>query len=65
MRKVVVRQSDQTSEPEVEDRLISLLATGLERLFKRKADAANDVDFGGRQSVTTDCPDAKGEEAVH
>ena len=62
MRKVIVRQARQ---PEVTDqeRLVSLLATGLQRLLEKDGvRAPRAVDFGAGQSVTTTCPNGGGEE---
>ena len=63
MRKVVVRQAKPNVNCAAEQRLVSLLATGLERLLqKERASSAEDVDFSGEQSVTTTCPNGGGEE---
>lgn len=55
MRKVVLRQGKSGSSDN--ERLVSLLATGLERFFEKQGQIApTAVDFGGDESVTTTCP---------
>lgn len=58
MRKVTVQQSNGTECSE--ERLVRLLAAGLERLLEKKR--AQVVDLAPRESVTTTCPDVRGEQ---
>ena len=62
MRKVTVRSSTDSPSTEDADRLLQLLAAGLERLFAQKASGSRVVDFVADVSVTTDCPKAGGSE---
>ena len=60
MREVVVRQSKSDTGTATNERLVSLLATGIERLVEKER-ASQDVDFTAHESVTTTWPD-QGEE---
>jgi len=51
-----VRQSKSDTGTTTNERLVSLLAAGLERLVE-KQQVSRDVDFGADESVTTACPD--------
>ena len=55
MRKVSVRQSKQEPGSGDQDRLVALVATGLQRLLQ-KQDLERGVDFRADESVTTTCP---------
>ncbi len=57
MREVVLRQGKSKTETAVRERLVRLLAIGLERLVEKERREADAVDFGADESVTTDCPD--------
>ena len=57
MREVIVRQSKPEDPTAASDRLVGLLAAGLQRLLEKER-AARDVDFSADESVTTTCPDA-------
>ena len=59
MRKVVIRQRD---SQEVDERLISLLATSLERLLANRRQGLVGVDLCPDESVTTTCADQPGVE---
>jgi len=59
VRKVILQQSKQEPRSGDQDRLVALLATGLERLLQKRA-LENDVDFVADVSVTTDCPRTDG-----
>ncbi len=61
MREVVVHQSKSDTGTTASERLVSLLAAGLERLLE-KQQVARDVDFGAHESVTTSCPKRGREE---
>jgi hypothetical protein len=65
VRKVSVRQTKQEAEKGDRDRLVSLLATGLQRLLEKEGTAPGDaVDFVANVSVTTDCPATAGREGA-
>ena len=55
MRRVEVRSVKGETTEEAAERLVALLATGLERLLLRP-ESAPGVDFVANVSVTTDCP---------
>ena len=57
MREVIVCQGKPDTETAASERLITLLATGLERLFEKEREHDGAVDFGVDESVTTTCPD--------
>ena len=57
LREVVVRLQKFEERSPVQERLITLLATGLERLFEKERGVAGALDFGADESVTTTCPD--------
>ncbi|HLF76436.1 MAG TPA: hypothetical protein VJB57_03010 [Dehalococcoidia bacterium] len=61
MREVVVRQGKSDTGAATSERLVSLLAAGLERLVQKQR-VFRDVDFRADESVTTTCPNA-GREA--
>ena len=57
MREVVVHQGKSDTGTAASERLVSLLATGLERLFEKERRKAGALDFDADESVTTTCPD--------
>ena len=57
MRKVVVHQAKPDHESATDERLVSLLVTGLQRLLdKEGVSSPANVDFRAEPSVTTTCP---------
>ena len=54
MREVVVHWQKPEERDPSQERLVALLAGGLQRLFEQRAVV---VDFGADESVTTTCPD--------
>jgi hypothetical protein len=58
MHEVTVRR-ESSQQGDYSERLIALLATGVQRLLEKRAVT---LDFGADESVTTTCPDAGEEE---
>ena len=61
-RRVRALQSDHLCERTTVSRLVTLLATGLERWIMKQSAQGKDVDFVADQSVTTPHPDNVNEE---
>ena len=62
MRKVQVRRTKEQTEGKDSERLVSLLAAGLDRLLTKHAQTGEVVDFSADESVTTTCPEGAGGE---
>jgi hypothetical protein len=55
LREVFIRASSTRDDMQIRDRLVALIATGLQRLLEKER-GSSAVDYRADESVTTTCP---------